>query len=176
MVYPYNGVGLSQEKERPPETHNTMNYILANVLYWESERDQTQKATWFHLHGMSYFWKKQNRNRSEVTETGGGNRDRVEKDIREFGGGVKLFYILAVHGYNDIVLSKHESFVKVDFILSILKKKKKPQVCCRSKGLCDEAGSWASKTLYCFPQGFLAVVICLLNSEGSYFPFKVECQ
>lgn len=36
-----------------------------------------------------------------------------------------MFYILAVHGYNDIVLSKHESFIRVDFTLSIFKKKKK---------------------------------------------------
>lgn len=128
---------------------------------------------------MSSFWQRQTRNRSVTAETGGGTRDRRGKDIGEFWGMKKLFYILTVGSYNDIGLARHQSFISVDFTLCISKKKKKKsksQVCCGSKGLCGESGSQASKTLYYFPQGFLSVVIWLLNSEESYFPFKVEYQ
>ena len=59
-----------------------------------------------------------------TAETGGGTRDRRGKDIGEFWGMKKLFYILTVGSYNDIGLARHQSFISVDFTLCISKKKK----------------------------------------------------
>lgn len=54
------------------------------------------------------------------------------------------------------------------------KKNPNPHMWHGLKGLRVEFRSLTSKTLYCFPQGFHSIVIRILNSEESYFLFRVE--